>query len=160
MYSWCRSGIDRRLRARPGFTVVEALVVVILIGIIGAMAVPSLGRSFAASRVDSAAQDIVREVEAAFSLAARQRKPVTIVVDSIRRRMFIRDRATSATLQAKAYGPLESPYALDRFRLSTATVTIFPNGFASGPFAIFAVAGNQGRAVQVTRVGQIRVVRP
>jgi prepilin-type N-terminal cleavage/methylation domain-containing protein len=82
---------NARTKARPGFSLTEALIVIILLGITGSMAVPSIARSMTSSRVDRAALTVASDVEAAFSLAARSRKPVELVVDSVWRRIQIRD---------------------------------------------------------------------
>jgi prepilin-type N-terminal cleavage/methylation domain-containing protein len=149
-----------RTKARPGFSLTEALIVIILLGIMGSIAVPSIARSMTSSRVDRAALTVAGDVEAAFSLAARSRKPVDLVVDSVWRRIQIRDRASATVLQSRSYGLTESDYGLTRLAPSVSSITIFPNGLADGAFVIFAYANQSMRAVRVRRTGQIRITAP
>lgn len=139
---------------------IEALIVVILLGVIGSMAVPSIARSMTTTRVDRAALTVAGDVEAAFALAARSRKPVVLDVDSINRRIVIRDRATNNVLQQRSYSLTESDYGLTRLAPSPAVITIFPNGLASSAFTIYTFANQSLRAVRVRRTGQIRVTTP
>ena len=46
------------------------------------------------NRANRAAQTVASDVEAAFSLASRERKPVQLVVDSVLKRIRIVERAT------------------------------------------------------------------
>lgn len=146
--------------ARPGFSIMEALVVVILLGIISSMAVPSIARSMTSTRADRATQAVANDVEAAFSLAARQRKPVTLFVDTVRLRIEIRDRATATVLQSRSYSLTESEFGLNRLLVKPSDITIFPNGLANVAFNIYTFAGPTGRAVRVRRTGHIRVTAP
>jgi len=149
-----------RLLARSGFTLLEALIVVILLGVISSMAIPSIARSMTSTRVDRAAYTVVGDVEAAFALAARQRQPVILEVDSINRRILIRDRASSTILQQRSYSLTESDYGLTRLATNASSITIFPNGLASSAFTIYAYANQSLRAVRVRRTGQMRVTMP
>jgi hypothetical protein len=124
------------------------------------MAVPSIARSMTSSRVDRAALTVASDVEAAFSLAARSRKPVELVVDSVWRRIQIRDRASATVLQTRSYSLTESDFGLTRLAPSVTSVTIFPNGLASSAFVIYAYANQSTRAVRVRRTGQIRITAP
>jgi prepilin-type N-terminal cleavage/methylation domain-containing protein len=145
---------------RPGFTIIETMVTVIMLSIVGAMALPSISRSMTTTRIDRAAQTVASDVEAAFSLAARQRRPVLLVVDSVNRRVEIRDRTSATVLQTRSYGLQGSEYGLTRLASSVSGITVFPNGLASGPFVIYAVANQSSRAVRVLRTGQIRITEP
>jgi hypothetical protein len=112
------------------------------------------------TRIDRAAQTVASDVEAAFSLATRQRRPVLLVVDSVNRRVEIRDRTSATVLQTRSYGLQGSEYGLTRLASSVSGITVFPNGLASGPFVIYAVANQSSRAVRVLRTGQIRITEP
>lgn len=145
---------------RPGFTIMETMIALVMLAIVGAMAAPSIARSMTSTRVDRAALMVAGDVEAAFSLAARQRKPVLLVVDSVNRRIEIRDRATAAVLQTRTYGLNGSEYGLTRLAPSTPGITVFPNGLASGAFDIYTDANQSSRTVRVLRTGQIHITSP
>lgn len=149
-----------RLSARSGFTLMEALIVVILLGVISSMALPSIARSMTSTRADRAAYTVVADIEAAFALAARERMPVLLEIDSINQRIVIRDRATSKILQQRSYSPTESDFGLTRLATNGSNLTIFPNGLASSAFTVYAYANQSQRAVRVRRTGQMRVTLP
>jgi prepilin-type N-terminal cleavage/methylation domain-containing protein len=142
---------------RGGFTLIEAIVVLVLLGVLGSLAAPAVGRSLTNTRADRSTGAISADVEAAFSLASRQRKPVLFQVDSVLKRIVIRDRATNAILQSHSYGATESSYAVTRLLLNKTSAIVFPNGLTDGSFEIAIVVNNENRAVRVTRTGLIRV---
>ena len=149
-----------RLRARSGFSMMEALIVLILLAIVGTMAMPGIGRAITNNRADRAAQTVASDVEAAFSFASRERKPVLLVVDSVLKRIAIVERATSKTLQQRSFSLTESEFGLTRLVPNPVTITVFPNGRASSSFVIAAWANDATRTITVTRTGQIRVTSP
>jgi prepilin-type N-terminal cleavage/methylation domain-containing protein len=155
-----RTRISSPRATQPGFSLIEAIIVMVVLAILGAMALPSIARSMTTNRVDRAALTVAGDIEAAFSLAARSRKPIDLVVDSINMRMVIRDRATATVLQTRSYSLTESDFGLTRLAPSVSSITIFPNGLASSPFVIYAFASRSARAVRVRRTGQIRITMP
>jgi prepilin-type N-terminal cleavage/methylation domain-containing protein len=143
--------------ARGGFTLIEAIVVLVLLGVLGSLAAPAVGRSLTNTRADRSTGAITADVESSFSLAARQRKPVLFEVDSVLKRVVIRDRATNSILQSHSYGGKESSYALTRLFLSKTKATVFPNGLTDGAFDIGIEVNGETRTVRVTRTGLTRV---
>jgi len=143
--------------ARAGFTLIEAIVVLVLLGVLGSLAAPSVGRSLTNTRADRSTGAISADVESAFSLASRQRKPVLLQVDSVLKRIVIRDRATNKVLQSHSYGARESSYSVTQLFLSKTNATVFPNGLTDGAFDINVRVNDEARTVRVTRSGLIRV---
>jgi type II secretion system protein H len=150
---------DRNARhgRRPGFTLLETLVVVVIMGILLMMAIPQVFTSMRSSQADRAAFSIVSDLETAASLAARQRAPVTFTVNSTDMRYMIRNRATSALLVDRYLSGSTSPYGVTALSMNVGTLTLFPNGMASGPAIISLSVANQNRTVRLTRAGQIRM---
>lgn len=148
------------IKARGGFSLMEALIVLILLAIVGSMAMPGIGRAITNTRADRAAQVIANDVEAAFSFASRERKPVQLVVDSVLMRIAIVERTSSDTLQQRSFSLTESEFGLTRLAPNPAIITVFPNGLASSSFVIAAWANDATRTIVVTRTGQIRVTSP
>lgn len=145
---------------RAGFTLIEVIVVLVLIGILGTLAAPAVGRSITNTRADRSTGAISSDVETAFSLAARQGKPVLLEVDPVYKRIVVRDRASNSVMQSHSYNAAESPYGADRMTMSKSQVTVFPNGLTDGPFVIYVNMAGEGRAVRVTRTGIIRITKP
>jgi len=111
----------------------------------------------ARQKADRAAQTISNELRNAFTLAARQRKPVRIVLNTSDRSLRITDRSTGTTLVRRDFSHQNSAFGLTSMTVSDATIDVFPNGVASDSLAIrFGVATNS-RVVRMTRVGHVRV---
>jgi len=143
--------------ARAGFTIVELLVGMMIISVLTVLAYPSIGRQMSTSKLEAAAYSISTDLEMAFSLAARQRRPVTLSVDATNRRYTIRDRATTRIMLDRYMSHKDSPYGLTSLKMSTGPVTIFPNGLASQPTSIELTIANQTRTVTLTRTGLVRI---
>lgn len=146
----------RPLRPRPGFSLAEILIVVILIGIISTFALPNITRSIKRTRSDRALMVIKGDMENAFSLAARQGRPVQIdfIIDMPAYRL--RDRASGRVLLERRLGN-GSPYGAKAMWVSSNPVTIFPSGFASAPYWVRLDWGDSDwRWILVRRNGQMR----
>ena len=138
-----------------GFTLIEMLVVVIVVGVTAVLVAPSVGRGVGKARVKRASAILAGDLELAFATAARQRKPVRVVFTSGTLSYTIQDRATSAVLISRDFGPT-SELALTTFTASLATLDIYPNGIASGPDTLTLQLGAHSRKVIVTRIGIVR----
>ena len=146
--------------ARPGFTVTEVLVYMVILTVLMGMAYPSVARQLATSKLEAAAYTISTDLETAFSLAARQRRPVTWNVDATQRRYMVLDRATSTVLLDRPMSDKDSPWGLTALKMSTGPVTIFPNGLASQATSIDLGLANQVRRVTLSRTGLVRIAVP
>lgn len=74
--------MNRRHRAERGYTLAEMLVVVVIIGISAAVAVPAMGTFFKAYRIRTASDQLVGHLRAARQIAVSQRLPVTFTIDA------------------------------------------------------------------------------
>ncbi len=136
------------------------MVVIIIFGILTAIALPSISKSMTTSTVDRASQVVLDDIEAAFSLAAREQRPVTLTVNSVALTYTIRDRATSSVLQTRVFGGPNAALRMTGLTSTASPVTFFPNGLASTGFTITITAVLDRRAVVATRTGQMRVIVP
>ena len=146
-------------RSHRGFTLFEMLTAIAIAGIMTALALPEVGRIVAHSRVNQATSVVAADLELAFSLAARQRRPVRITIDDATRSYTFTDRATAAVLARRVYD-MNSEYKLSALSGSVASVDVFPTGVASGPDTITVRVGNYSRRVAMSRTGQVRVLDP
>jgi hypothetical protein len=110
-------------------------------------------------RVIAASVAVSQDIETAFSLAARQRRPVRLAFDASSGEVRVTDRAATTVYRRRPL-LMTSEYKLDAVTLSPAPVEVFPNGVASTGFTITLTNGAFSRQVIVARTGLTRVVVP
>jgi prepilin-type N-terminal cleavage/methylation domain-containing protein len=145
----CRSRVS-------GFTVIELLIVIVVFGLVTAMAFPTVSRITTHSRVNQAAMVVGQDLSQALSAAARQRKPIRIVRGGDKKSITLSDRASGTVLSTRSLGPGDA-YQLDSVALSVTPVDLFPNGFASSALTVTLWAGGYSRRVTMSRAGWVRV---
>lgn len=146
----------RRLVPRPGFSLTEALVVVVIFGIAATFALPNVTRSMKRVRSDRALAVIKGDMENAFSIAARQGRPVQIDFHTDVKGYDVKDRASGTLLFGRRFGK-DSPYGVKGMWVSSPIVTIFPSGFASAPYWVrFDWGDADYRWILIRRTGQMR----
>lgn len=145
---------------RHGFTLVELMVGLILVGAMAAMAIPQIGRMIARDPVRGGASVLALDLREAHSMAARQYAPVRITVDTVQRVVRVRDAANPATIYRERFFGRTSEHPVQSLTASDSMVTLFPNGTSSRTFSITLRSVGETRMVSLTRGGQIRVTRP
>src|SRR5438128_11551159 len=91
------------VRSRAGFTLIELMLVFALVGIVAAIAIRSVGDTIMRDRVNKVGAVLSTDMEQAFALAARQRAPIRVLIDSARMTIAIVERA-DATMKYRT-GP-------------------------------------------------------
>ncbi len=142
---------------RPGFTLLELMLVIVVGGIVAAMASPRIRDLMAQQRVARAATAIQNDLEAAYAIASRNRRPIRIAWDGSKMQMQITDRAGTVfyrrvTLGADSYGLRSGDVTFSRSPLE-----IYPNGLANDTLAISLRGLNTSRTVRMTRAGMVRI---
>jgi type II secretion system protein H len=149
--------LQRQAGPPPGFTLIETLVVAVIMGILLVMGVPQVFTQMRSSQADRAAFVIASDLESAFSLAARQRAPVTFTVNGTNMSYRLNDRATAALITERYLSASTSPYGVTSLTMNVATVTFFPNGMASGAAIVTLAVANRTRTVSLSRAGHVRI---
>jgi type II secretion system protein H len=148
-----------RMRARGGFTVIELLVVMMLVGIIAGATIPRLTTAMERGRLQRAASVVAADLRLAHSMAARRSAPVIVVVDTTTRSIRVRNfSGTDTTFSRRLLGN-GTEYGLQRLTTTQASVTVYPNGIASGPIELTLRAGGRTNRVSMTRAGQVRITQ-
>ena len=145
------------LRNRRGVTLVEWMTVIVILGTMFAIALPRLSDDVRQRRVISAAGALNADIPAAFSLAARQRKPVMLSYDAASGEVRITDRAQPDSVYYRRALGSTSEYMLDAVTMTPSSVQIFPNGVSSSAFTITLANGSFVRQLSVARTGFSRV---
>jgi Tfp pilus assembly protein FimT len=120
------------------------------------IALPRVNRGIRQRRVISATNALSADMPIAFSVAARQRKPVSLSYDTASGEMRVTDRATGTIYSRRALRS-SSEFKLDSVTMTPATVQILPNGVSSSSFTIRLANGSFVRQLSVGRTGLRRV---
>ncbi|HJU66764.1 MAG TPA: GspH/FimT family pseudopilin [Gemmatimonadaceae bacterium] len=143
-------------RSRAGFTLVEALIVIVVLGILVGALAPVVSRQISHSRVNNAAQLLAADLESALSLAGRQRTPVRMTVDPAQRAVLITDRASGTIITRRSYGP-DSEFKVETLSASPSSTDLLPQGRATSAATLTVGIGSYSRQVMLTRAGLVRV---
>lgn len=141
-----------RIRRRGGFTLIELMIVVVIVGLMLGIAVPSVGRQISTDRANRAAAVILGMLDEAGQLAVRRRAPVTVTLSS--GVVFVRDRATNTILRQRTFGgnDMKATVAFN----PSAGITIFPNGRANTGLRVSVSGGDATAVVSRTATGILR----
>lgn len=146
-------GALTQLRSRAGFTFIELMVVVVVLGLVMAVALPSVGKSVNTDRVNRSVLVVQSMLAEAGQLAARRNEPVTVTLSS--GVLSINQRSTGTALKQRSFGPTSDLRAT--LAISPATgVTIFPNGRSSAAISVTLTGGNASATVTRSTTGVIR----
>lgn len=151
------------LRSRPGFSILELTVVLILVGIIMAVAGPRVSAMMTQQRVTRAANMLQTDMEIAFTLAARNRAPTRMSWTSSSSQMLftVTDRAQTLVYKRTDFADKAFGFRAGEVTASSAGVDVFPNGFASADFDIVITVVRNGttysKRIHMTRAGLVKV---
>ena len=140
-----------------GFTMMEVLVVIGILGILAAMAGPAMSRIVRHQRTNRAAMVITADLQNAFAVAARQREPVRIQADANSRSYQFIDRKTGTVLRIRTFYGDTSEYRLSKLVFTPATIDVFPSGISSAPVVVDLANGDYSKQITASTAGFIRV---
>ena len=151
-------------RTRSGFTMIELLIVMGVIGIIVALSVNRMSQQITAWRVNSAAQAMQNDLQSAFALVGRNRKPLVVSMDKTTMQMRLTSRSSADTFRLRAYGA-SSTYKLEAGNLTVypattpTTLEIYPPGLASDSLSILIKKNGAARRVRMLRGGLVQICK-
>jgi prepilin-type N-terminal cleavage/methylation domain-containing protein len=145
--------------ARHGFTVLELIAVVVILGIMASVAGPAMSRVVRHNRVNRATTIVVADLQNAFATAGRQRMPVLIQADSTTRSYQFVDRKTGTVLRIRTFYGDTSDFRLSTLQFIPQTVSVFPSGNSSAPVTINLASGDYSKQITASSAGFIRVSR-
>ena len=145
------------LRKRGGFSLVEWMTVIVILGTMFAIALPKLSNSVRQRRVIAAGNALNADIPMAFSLAARQRKPVVLSYDAASGEVRVTDRARPDSIYYRRPLGSTSEFMLESVTMTPSSVQLLPSGVSSSAFTIRVANGNYARLLTVARTGFSRV---
>jgi prepilin-type N-terminal cleavage/methylation domain-containing protein len=142
---------------RRGFSLLELLVVVVITGVVTGLSMSKFSTYLAHERVAKAAVGIAGDINTAFAIPGRIRRPVRVRVDTSAMALLVTDRAQSTTYRTTPFG--------SRYNLKASNVTvypataleIYPNGFASDTMLITLTSNGITQRVRVSKGGTVKV---
>ena len=151
-----RRSTSNGLRGRRGVTLVESIIVISVFGTMLSIGLPRVNEGIRQRRVIAATNALNAQMQSAFSLAARQRKPVTLFYDDASGEVRVKNRADT-TVYTRIALKNTSEYMLESVTMTPSTIQVFPTGVSSSAFTIRLANGNFARTISVGRTGLSRV---
>jgi prepilin-type N-terminal cleavage/methylation domain-containing protein len=148
-------------RSVEGFTLLEILIVLVLIGIVAAISIHSVGDTIRRDRVQKAAAIISTDIEQAFALAGRQRTPMRLLFDSAHKTFAVVERAdTTRKYRTRQFAT--GDLALDYFSVNRNDLDVMPSGLSTDTLSlrlgIYSRNGSRyDRTIRMTRGGLVRI---
>ena len=140
---------------RGGFTAIEMILVMVIIGIMAAASMPRISRIVGEERIRKLQGAVASDLEVAFALAQREHKPITITYSTSTKVLAITDRISGTVLKTHYLGQ-NTTFSTTAVTFSpTGGITIFPMGLASGALTVTVTNGTFTRTVTATRAGQV-----
>ena len=141
---------------------IELLVVIIVAALILKISIRSVGDTLRRDRVAKASLILGADIEQAFSIAARQRMPVMMVLNPANKSFSIIDRASSTRIYRTRSFARTGAYAVDTMYANRDTIYIMPNGLATDTLNLTLRVATRGgvpytKSVRASLAGMVRV---
>jgi prepilin-type N-terminal cleavage/methylation domain-containing protein len=150
-----------RARFRSGFTLIEMVVVVTVAGIALAMGVKRSQTYMAQQRVVRAASTIQGDIDAAWAIASRNRRPVRLSWNTSTLVFSVTSRDGATIYRSSPLGSRSFGLTASEITFSSSPIEVFPSGLSSDTLLITIAATRQGqtmsRRVHVSRGGLVRI---
>jgi Tfp pilus assembly protein FimT len=142
---------------RRGFTMVELALTFTIIAIMAGMMVPKIGRIMQSTRVNRTSSIIAADLEQAFTLAARYRRPMRLSCDCAAGTYTVADLAGGTVRLSRTLGQDQDLGAV-MLTFSANPVDIFPSGVSSAALTARITSGISTRGVTASTAGHVRII--
>ena len=139
--------------SRLGYTLVEMAVAIVVASLLGLIAQQHVGPMIQRSQVNRATAAVAADLESAFSMAARQRRPIRISCCT----------AAGYTLADRSDGTVRLQRSLVDYGVTTLAFTaspvdIFPSGVATSADTVTIGTAGYTRRIVMTSAGLVRIL--
>jgi prepilin-type N-terminal cleavage/methylation domain-containing protein len=147
-------------RARAGYTLVEMMIVTTVLGVVTVMATGHINDYIRERNVVAATAAVRNDLQQAFSIAARNRRPVRISFVASDTAIRVTDRDNTITYLRRGLGagsgfmlrPSDVAFCTSS---CDASIEVFPNGWASDTLVVRLSSGEYTRGFHVSRSGLV-----
>jgi prepilin-type N-terminal cleavage/methylation domain-containing protein len=146
---------EARPRRRPGFTVIELIIVLVVAGVVTAMSLGRIHTLTVQERLQRAVTATQNDIEAAYSIAVRNRQPVRISWDSTRLQLDVTDRAGTTFYRKSNLGAVYG-LAAAGVTFSRSPIEVYPSGLANDTLLITLTVETVTKRMRVSRTGLVR----
>jgi Tfp pilus assembly protein FimT len=151
-----------RQRSRLGFTLVEMAFTFVVIGLMTMMMIPRLRQNMLTHQTRRAAAVVAGDLERAFTLAARYRKPMrlscVVAAGVCSNATYTIADLAGGTVRVRRELRNDGDLGTMSVRLKFTPVDIFPSGVSTSLDTVWITAGNSTRRVTMTTAGQVRIL--
>lgn len=149
-------------RSRLGFTMVELALTFSIIAILSAMAIPKFRRIMQATQVNRATAIVAADLEQAFTLAGRFRRPMRISCTCGTGTYTVADRAGGTVrLRRTLVGDSDlgnMTVVFETIPTDGVTLDVFPSGISTTRLQVRITSGASTRAVTLSTAGHVRII--
>jgi Tfp pilus assembly protein FimT len=136
----------------------EVVIALMLVGIVSMLSAGRIHAIMVQQRVARAATSLQSDLEAAFTIAARNRRPIRIAWDATKMQMQVTDRTGTIFYRRTPLGKEAYGLSSSNVTFSTNPLEVYPNGLAAGSLTIaLSLEGNK-RTIQMSRGGMVQVL--
>ena len=136
---------------------IELMVVVVIMGVGFGVSAGRVHELMIQARVARAATAVQNDLEAAFAISARNRRPIRISWDATYMRLGVTDRAGTLTYRQTGLGPNAYGLTAGAVTFSRSPLEIYPNGMANDTLTITLHQTNYVKRVRMSRTGMVLV---
>jgi prepilin-type N-terminal cleavage/methylation domain-containing protein len=147
------SSVNPLTRGRLGFTLVEMAIAIVVASLLGLMAQQQVSAIIRRTQVHRATAVVAADLESAFSMAARQRRPIRISCCTGVGYTFTDRNGGTVRLQRSLID-----YGITTITFSTTPVDVFPSGVATSADTITIGAMGNTRRIVMTSAGLVRIL--
>ena len=140
-----------------GFSLIEMVLTFVIVALMSLMMTPRISRFMQSQQTRRAASIVASDLERAFSMAARYRKPMRLSCVCGSGTYTVADR-TGGTVRLRRNLRADGDLGRMTLTFSTTPVDIFPSGISNLPDTIRVSSGSSTRSIVMTTAGQVRIL--